>query len=87
MFVATAIAEAYEVVTAEFMTHLDTNRLGRAGGRNMRWLGRVGVAARGVVLAVLGALFIRTAAGGASSVGLGIGGALQTIAVLRARCP
>lgn len=82
MFIATAVAQAYEVISADFMAHLDTYRLGRTQGRNIRWLGRVGIAARGVVLAILGSLFIQTGLVHSSSVGLGIGGALQTIALM-----
>lgn len=84
LFLAMAIAQAYAAVTAEFVNHMDAHVLGPQGREYLRWIGRVGIAARGFVFAVIGSLLIAAALRGTLSSGIGMGGALETITGLPA---
>ena len=78
--VGVGLHELYQAYNADFLEFL---KLGEMGEKARKWTerwGRLGIAARGMVFGILGALLIRAALQYDPQQARGLGGALQTLA-------
>jgi hypothetical protein len=77
--VIAGIAELVNAVRASFERDLDTSRMSARGRQWVRRLGRVGHAAHGVVLSIVGVMLVRAALDYDPRKAKGLGGALREI--------
>lgn len=79
-FVAYGLVHLWSAIKAKFKKHLELGRLGRRERQVAIWIGRIGMAARGIVFGVVG--YHLVLAGTRSSPGetRDVGGALRTLA-------
>ncbi len=77
--VGVGLHELYQAYKADFLEYLNLDEMGeKAKQWTKRW-GRLGIAARGIVLSIVGTFLIRAALEYDPQEARGLGGALQTL--------
>lgn len=74
------ISYLYRAYKADFQYRLKRNQMSRAEQQWAKWLGQVGIAARGVVFGIIGLFLVLAALHSNASEARGLGGALATLA-------
>ncbi len=77
--IAAGLAQFQKAYKAGFMTYLEVSSMSEATQRAVKWLGRFGLAARGVVFSIIGVFFVVAALQSNAQQAKGLGGALRTL--------
>ncbi|MEM6789081.1 MAG: DUF1206 domain-containing protein [Myxococcota bacterium] len=78
--IGVGLYQAKKALELRFMRDVETSSMSRTTEKALKWAGRVGLAARGVVFPIIGCFLIKAAIEADPSEAKGVGGALSSLA-------